>query len=69
MTLKKSLFLIVIVLLLDQCSKFYMKLHFPLSVYSSDAIVDWGWFRLIFIENKGMAWGTGFSDFFEKVNK
>ena len=63
MTLKKSLFLIGIVLLLDQCSKFYIKLNFPLSVYSSDAIVDWGWFRLIFIENKGMAWGTRFSDF------
>jgi len=63
MTLKKSLLLIGIVLLLDQCSKFYIKLNFPLSVYSSDAIVDWGWFRLIFIENKGMAWGTRFSDF------
>ena len=50
-------------LLLDQCSKFYIKLNFPLSIYSSDAIVDWGWFRLIFIENKGMAWGTRFSDF------
>ena len=63
MTLRKSLFLIFVVLLLDQCSKFYIKLSFPLSIYSSDAIVDWGWFRLLFIENKGMAWGTRFSDF------
>lgn len=63
MTFRKSFFLIAGVLLLDQCSKFYIKLSFPLSVYSSDVILDWGWFRLIFIENKGMAWGTLVSDF------
>ena len=62
MTLKKSLFLIFAVLLLDQFSKFYIKLSFPLSVYSSDAIVDWGWFRLLFVENKGMAWGARLND-------
>ena len=58
MTLRKSILLICFVLLLDQCSKFYIKLNFPLY----DAVVDWGWFRLLFIENKGMAWGTSFSD-------
>ena len=69
MTLKKSLLLISVVLLLDQCSKFYIKLSFPLTVYSSDAIVDWGWFRLLFIENKGMAWGTRFSDFIPFISE
>ena len=69
MTLRKSLLLISVVLLIDQCSKFYIKLSFPLTVYSSDAIVDWGWFRLLFIENKGMAWGTRFSDFIPFISE
>ena len=69
MTLKKSLLLIFFVLILDQCSKFYIKLSFPLSIYSSDAILDWGWFRLLFIENKGMAWGTRLSDFIPFISE
>jgi signal peptidase II len=69
MTHKKALWLILIVLVLDQCSKLYIKLHYPLTLYGSDAIVDWGWFRLIFIENKGMAWGTKISDFLPFVSE
>lgn len=69
MTHKKALWLILIVLVLDQCSKFYIKLHYPLTLYGSDAIVDWGWFRLIFIENKGMAWGTKISDFLPFISE
>ncbi len=63
MNYKKSLILIFGVLFLDQLSKIYIKLSFPLTFYSSDAIVDWGWFRLLFVENKGMAWGTALHDF------
>lgn len=69
MTHKKALWLILIVLVLDQCSKLYIKLHYPLTLYGSDAIVDWGWFRLIFIENKGMAWGTKINDFLPFISE
>ena len=69
MTHKKALWLILIVLVLDQCSKLYIKLHYPLTLYGSDAIVDWGWFRLIFIENKGMAWGASLSDFLPFISE
>ena len=50
------------VLGVDQASKFYIKLNYPLSVYGQAAIVDWGFFKLLFIENKGMAWGTKIND-------
>jgi signal peptidase II len=69
MTFRKALFFILAVLVVDQCSKFYIKLHFPLTVYSSDAILDWGWFRLLFVENKGMAWGARISDFLPFVSE
>jgi signal peptidase II len=40
----------------------YIKLNFPLSVYGGNAIVDWEVFKVLFIENKGMAWGTKIND-------
>lgn len=69
MTHKKALWLILAILVLDQCSKVYIKLNYPLTLYGSDAIVDWGWFRLLFIENKGMAWGTKISDFLPFISE
>jgi signal peptidase II len=69
MTLKKSIFIVIAVLLTDQIFKFYIKLNYPLTLYGSDAIVDWGWFRLLFVENKGMAWGTKINDFLPFVNE
>ncbi|MDB2329121.1 signal peptidase II, partial [Flavobacteriaceae bacterium] len=59
---RKALILIILVLVIDQVSKMYIKLNFPLSVYGGNAIVDWGVFKILFIENKGMAWGTKISD-------
>ena len=59
---KTALLLIVLILFIDQASKIYIKLHYSLSVYGGPAIVDWGFFKLLFIENKGMAWGTKISD-------
>ena len=59
---KTALLLIILVLILDQASKIYIKLHYPLSVYGGPAIIDWGFFKLLLIENKGMAWGTKISD-------
>ena len=49
---------------MDQASKFFIKLNYPLSLYGNGAIVDWGFFKLLFVENKGMAMGTKLNDIF-----
>ena len=59
MSLKKATILIVIILLIDQISKIYIKTHF---VLGEDYEV-FNWFRIYFVENDGMAWGTKISDF------
>ncbi|MFL1894614.1 lipoprotein signal peptidase [Aquimarina sp. 2-A2] len=53
MSLKKSILVIFLVLLIDQVSKIYIKTHF--SLYEEVKVFDW--FRVVFVENKGMAWG------------
>ncbi len=53
MSLKKSILVIVLVLLIDQISKIYMKTHFMLH----EEFPVFNWFRIVFVENKGMAWG------------
>ncbi len=58
-----ALLFIALLLLLDQGSKIYIKLHYPLTVYGSQALIDWGVFKLLFVENKGMAMGTRLNDF------
>ncbi|MCB0449889.1 MAG: lipoprotein signal peptidase [Confluentibacter sp.] len=65
MSLKKSIFLIVIILLIDQISKFYIKTHFKLQ----DSIEVFSWFQIYFIENEGMAWGTKLSDFVSFISE
>lgn len=62
MTLRKLTWIVCAVLIVDQALKMYIKLNYSLSFYGSDAIVDWGWFRLLFVENKGMAWGAKLND-------
>ncbi|MCB0433185.1 MAG: lipoprotein signal peptidase, partial [Mangrovimonas sp.] len=57
--LKKSLGLILTILLIDQVSKFYIKTHFELN----DSYHIASWFKIYFVENDGMAWGTRISDF------
>ena len=57
-----TILVILGILLLDQASKFYIKLNFPISSYYDPAIVDWGFFKLMFVENAGMAMGTRVSD-------
>lgn len=59
MTLKKASLFIIIILLIDQVSKVYIKTHFSLG--ESEEV--FGWFKIHFIENDGMAWGTKLSDF------
>ena len=38
--------------------KFFIKLNYPISTYGEPAIIDLGFFKLLFIENKGMAMGA-----------
>ena len=59
MTLKKSIILIILILLIDQISKVYIKTHFLLG----ESVEVFDWFKIYFIENDGMAWGTKISDF------
>lgn len=66
--LKSALYIIFTIIFLDQISKIYIKLNFPLTLYGDDAILDYGFFKLLFVENKGMAWGTKLSDFIPFLN-
>jgi signal peptidase II len=54
MNLKKSILIIVLVLLVDQISKIYVKTHFSLG----DSVKVFDWFQILFVENDGMAWGA-----------
>ncbi|MGB5818569.1 MAG: lipoprotein signal peptidase [Saonia sp.] len=58
MSLKKSLLLIAVILLIDQLSKIYIKTNFVLG----ESVTVFSWFRILFIENEGAAWGTKLSD-------
>ncbi len=60
MSLKKATFFIILILLLDQVSKIYVKTHFVLG----EDVHVFNWFKIYFVENKGMAWGTKLSDIF-----
>ena len=55
---KKSLVLILALIFLDQVVKFYIKLNYPLTIFGEVPIIDIGFFKLLFIENKGMAMGA-----------
>lgn len=54
MSLLKAYLLIFVVLLVDQISKIYVKTNFVLG--GEFEVFDW--FKIHFIENEGMAWGT-----------
>jgi len=54
MSLKKASFIIILILLIDQISKIYIKTHFNLG----EEIKVFDWFRILFVENEGMAWGA-----------
>ncbi|PHS54090.1 MAG: lipoprotein signal peptidase [Lutibacter sp.] len=56
MKLKKALFIIILVLIVDQISKIYIKTSF----FYNEEVVVFDWFRIHFIENNGMAWGAEF---------
>lgn len=60
MSRKYSIILILLVLILDQISKIYIKTHF----YLGESVEVFSWFKLLFIENEGAAWGAKLSDIF-----
>lgn len=56
MSLRNSVLIIAIILLVDQFSKIYIKTNF---VYGELGQIDvTNWFKILLIENEGMAWGT-----------
>lgn len=59
MSLNKSLLLIAAILIVDQLSKLYIKTHFVLG----EPVEVFSWFKILFIENSGAAWGAKLSDF------
>ena len=64
MKAKQIIFLILAILLIDQGSKFYIKLNY----YTGEEHNVFGtWFRLHFVENEGMAWGWKFGGEFGKI--
>ena len=65
MNMKKAIGLIVVVLLIDQISKIYVKTHFVLG----DHFDVFSWFKILFIENEGAAWGTKLSDILPVTDK
>jgi signal peptidase II len=54
MSLRKAYLLIFIILIADQFTKIYVKTNFVLR----EEVRIFNWFRILFIENEGMAWGT-----------
>lgn len=54
MSLRNAYFLIFLILLVDQLSKIYIKTNFVLG----EEVTVFRWFKILFIENEGMAWGT-----------
>ena len=56
--IKKAFVFVLLLVLFDQLTKFYIKLNFPLTLYNQPPIIDLGFFKLLFIENEGMAMGA-----------
>lgn len=54
MSFKKALVLAIVVIIIDQISKIYIKTNFILN----EEVPVFDWFRIHFIENEGMAWGV-----------
>lgn len=54
MSLSKASLLIFIILMIDQVSKIYIKTNFILG----EEVEVFNWFKILFVENEGMAWGT-----------
>jgi signal peptidase II len=56
MSLRNSVLIIVIILLIDQFTKIYIKTNFEYGEASQIDVANW--FKILLIENEGMAWGA-----------
>lgn len=65
MNLKKAYFVVFLVLLIDQLSKIYVKTHFILGHGGQIEVTNW--FKLLFVENEGMAWGVELPGMYGKL--
>lgn len=63
MSLKKAYLLVILILVVDQISKLYIKTNFELD----EEVYVFDWFRIHFIENSGMAWGAEIPGAFGKL--
>lgn len=54
MSLRNATLVILLILIIDQVSKIYIKTHFTLF----EGVEVFSWFKIYFIENEGMAWGA-----------
>jgi signal peptidase II len=55
--LRNIVFIIILIIIADQALKIWIKTSYP---YGDTGITGLSWFKLYFIENKGMAWGWEF---------
>lgn len=60
-----SIFIIVLIIIIDQVSKIYVKINFPIGEITRIGGLSGA--RIHFIENPGMAWGWSFGDETGKV--
>lgn len=58
MKYRHAILIVILIILIDQALKFYIKTHF---YYGKEVAVIGSWFRLHFIENEGMAFGMKLS--------
>lgn len=58
--LNTAILIIILILVIDQVSKFYIKTGFPTGHITNILGMDWA--RIHFIENSGMAWGWKFGN-------
>jgi signal peptidase II len=56
--LRNVVFIIAIIIFIDQALKIWIKTNYPFGHVTN--VMGFSWFRLYFIENKGMAWGWEF---------
>ena len=58
LNIRKAFIFVLLLVLFDQLIKFYIKLNFPINLFNQPPILDLGFFKLLFIENEGMAMGA-----------
>ncbi|MBK5271179.1 MAG: signal peptidase II, partial [Bacteroidia bacterium] len=58
MKLRNVIFIIALIIIADQALKIWIKTSYPFGHVMD--VMGLSWFKLYFIENKGMAWGWEF---------